>query len=105
MVPKEWSREFDLHYSWIIYHPNLKNEIVHTVRTLYICTILSNSLRSWGMPPSRNFVVLWESILIREVVRRNSGISELKARVEAEVRPRPAYEKMERETCAQGSQN
>jgi len=54
--------------------------------------------KSWGMPPNRNFVVLWESTLTCEVVRRNSGISELKARVEAEVRPRPAYEKMEKET-------
>lgn len=89
MVHKEWSSQFDLH-SWIIYHRNLKNEVVHTVRTTYICTSLSNSLRSWGMPPNRNFVVLWESTLICEVVRRNSGISELKARVEAEVRPRPA---------------
>ena len=97
MVHKEWSSQFDLH-SWIIYHRNLKNEIVHTVRTPYICTSLSNSLQSWGMPPNRNFVVLWESILTCEVVRRNSGISELKARVEAEVRPRPAYEKMEKET-------
>ena len=103
----EWSAkhgQINLTYSLgIFYHRNLKNENVHTAHTPYICTILSNSLQSLGMPPNGNFVVLRESILTCEVVRRNSGISELKARVEAEVRPCPVYGK--RSTCTRPPKN
>ena len=56
MVHKEWSTQFDLDLrSWIIYHRNLKNEIVHTVRTPYICTSLSNSLQKLGNASEQKF--------------------------------------------------
>lgn len=56
MVHKEWSSQFDLDlHSWILYHRNLKNEIVHTVCTPYICTSLSNSLQKLGNASEQKF--------------------------------------------------